>query len=53
MELETHIQISNRLNYLDEKQASGLLAATAEIGKMINGLRSSLVAQSKEPNPES
>ncbi|MFH1562901.1 MAG: four helix bundle protein [Nitrospirota bacterium] len=42
-ELETHLEISWRLNYIDEKSLNGLLAKTAEIGRMLNGLRKSLV----------
>jgi len=41
-ELETHIQIAERLIYLDAQQAKCLLAQTAEIGRMLNGLRNSL-----------
>jgi len=41
-ELETHIQIAERLCYLDKNQAKGLLDQTAEIGRMLNGLRNSL-----------
>ena len=42
MELETHIQISFRLGYLSHEQLSDSLRKTSEIGKMINGLRTSL-----------
>ena len=41
-ELETHIQIAERLSYLDKNQAKCLLDQTAEIGRMLNGLRNSL-----------
>jgi four helix bundle protein len=41
-EVETHIQIAGRLNYLHEDQISNLLLKTAEIGKMLNGLRRSI-----------
>ena len=53
MELETHVQISMRLNFLQEQQASNMLAMTGEIGKMINGLRNSLAAQSRDVISES
>ena len=43
-ELETLIQIAERLNYLDANQSGQILDKTAEIGKMINGLRRSLGA---------
>ena len=41
-EVETHIRIAGRLNYLNEDQIINLLFKTAEIGKMINGLRKSI-----------
>jgi four helix bundle protein len=46
MELETQIQIAERLDYLPAVESSALLASTGEIGRMLAGLRSSL-------NPES
>lgn len=42
MELETHLQIAGRLQYLDDCSMKDLLARTAEIGRMINGLLQSL-----------
>jgi len=41
-ELETHIQIAKRLDYLNANQEKELIGKTAEIGRMINGLRRSL-----------
>ena len=41
-ELETHIQIAERLNYIDNDKTKQLLDKTAEIGRMINGLRKSI-----------
>ena len=41
-ELETHIQIAERLTYIDINQLKKLLDKTAEIGRMLNGLRRSL-----------
>lgn len=41
-ELETHIQIAGRLNYVHEVQLKELLDKTAEIGRMLNGLRKSI-----------
>jgi four helix bundle protein len=41
-ELETHLQIAQRLNYLDIAHVDQVLEKTAEIGRMINGLRRSL-----------
>lgn len=41
-ELETHIQIAQRLNYINSTKTKQLLEKTAEIGRMINGLRKSI-----------
>jgi four helix bundle protein len=41
-ELETHLQIACRLDYLYDKQLKSLMDKTIKIGKMINGLRKSL-----------
>jgi four helix bundle protein len=41
-ELETHIQIAQRLNYISSFNTKQLLEQTAEIGRMINGLRKSI-----------
>ncbi len=41
-ELETHIQIADRLNYLDINKVKQTLEKTAEVGRMLNGLRKSL-----------
>jgi len=41
-ELETHIQIAQRLNYISSTNTGKLLEQTAEIGRMINGLRKSI-----------
>jgi len=48
-ELETHIQIAGRLNYIYEDQINKMLGIKAEIGKMLNGLRRSI---EKKLNPE-
>jgi four helix bundle protein len=45
-ELETHIQIAGRLNYIYEDQIKKILGITAEIGKMLNGLRRSIEKRS-------
>lgn len=44
MEVETHVQIAMRLNYIDENQAQNLLQQTAEAGRLLNGLMRSLRA---------
>jgi len=41
-EVETHVQIAGRLNYIDEELIDNLLNKTAEIGRMLNGLRRSI-----------
>jgi four helix bundle protein len=41
-ELETHLQIAARLDYIDDDLLNDMLNRTAKIGKMINGLRKSL-----------
>jgi len=38
MEVETHLQIAARLNYIKAEQLREALQATAEIGRMTNGL---------------
>ena len=52
MELETQIQISQRLNYIDQALQIRLLNKTAEIGRMLNGLKHSLNPESRIPNPQ-
>jgi four helix bundle protein len=46
MELETQLQIANRLGYIGLDELSELLSTTDEIGKMLAGLQSSLNPQS-------
>jgi len=41
-ELETHVQIAGRLNYINQNQIDEILNKTREIGKMLNGLRRSI-----------
>jgi four helix bundle protein len=41
-ELETHILIAERVNYIDEKVVAGFFQKTSEVGKMLNGLRRSI-----------
>jgi len=48
-ELETHIQIAERLNYIPEDQICSLLDKTAKIGRMLNGLRNAV--EKKMPKP--
>jgi four helix bundle protein len=41
-ELETHVQIAGRLDYINQDQIDDLLNKTAELGRMLNGLRRSI-----------
>jgi four helix bundle protein len=41
-ELETECLIAQRLNYTTEQTCSQVLALTAEVGRLLNGLRNSL-----------
>ena len=42
VEVETQIFISDSLGYIDARRSSDLLKRTTEVGKMINGLLTSL-----------
>ena len=42
MELETQITIAERLGYFDPTQEQNLLDSTAEVSRMLSGLRNSL-----------
>ena len=51
LEFETLIQIAERIGYVSSDQVKPMLEMAAEIGRMLNGLRTSLA---KQPlNPES
>jgi len=41
-EMETLVRIAGRLNYINTKQSEKTLDKTAEVGRMLNGLRRSL-----------
>ncbi len=41
-EMETHIQISARLKYIDKQCLGMVLEKTSEVGRMLNGLRRSI-----------
>ena len=41
-ELETHIQIAGRLDYINQDQINNMLNQSAELGRMLNGLRRSI-----------
>jgi four helix bundle protein len=42
MEVETYILLAQELNYVETDQSESLLARTAEVGKILNGLLNSL-----------
>jgi four helix bundle protein len=52
-ELETHILIARRLNYVSEENVRQLMDKIAEIGRMLNGLRGSLGQRKLIPDPRS
>ncbi len=45
MEVETQILISQELGYLERDQSENLLSASAEVGRILNGLLNSLVRE--------
>jgi four helix bundle protein len=47
-EVETHIQIARRLEYIDGEKENQMLERAARIGRMLNGLRRSI--EEKIPN---
>jgi four helix bundle protein len=51
-ELETHILIAERLHYLNEERLRQLMDGTAEVGRMLNGLRRSLKDKTCSPTPD-
>ena len=53
LELETHLTIAERLQYLKQSQAVGLEAETTSIGRMLNGLIQALRARGLSLTPGS
>jgi four helix bundle protein len=47
MEVETQLQIAENLGYLQKKFASELLASCAEVGRILNGLLSTVSKQAE------
>ncbi|BBJ00331.1 four helix bundle protein [Ferrigenium kumadai] len=45
MELETQMQIAERLNFLPAEEVSAILEKISEIARMLNGLKKSLSAK--------
>jgi four helix bundle protein len=50
-ELETHIMIAEKLGYVSNENAKPLLEETARIGRMLNGLYSSLEVKTTSETP--
>ena len=48
MELETQIELAQRLHFLDASSTSALTELTGEVGRMLNALRSAL-AEDRRP----
>jgi four helix bundle protein len=53
LELETHLIIAQRLQYLRQSQVVGLEAETTSIGRMLNGLIQALRARGVPLTPSS
>jgi four helix bundle protein len=49
MEVETQLQISQNLGYLESTQTTALLKVCAEVGRILNGLLASIA---KPPSPD-
>ena len=49
-EVETQTIVGHRLNYLSESQRDALIESISELGRIPNGLISSLQARKKAPN---
>lgn len=52
LEVETHLVIAQRLQYLKQSQMVGLEAETTSIGRMLNGLIHALRARGVPPTPD-
>nr|WP_254175161.1 four helix bundle protein [Planktothrix pseudagardhii] len=48
MELETHLLIAGKLSYLTPQELEEILTITAEVGRMLNGLRKTLKERMKK-----
>ena len=53
LEVETQVEISKNLDYLDENTFAQLLAQCREIGRLLNGLIRSIQKQTGDVSPES
>ena len=52
MEVETHIQIGERLGYIDRSVSIPLLAEMDELGRMLTGLKNSLLKKKRNDQGE-
>ena len=52
MEVETQLQIAENLGSLQKKLASELLASCAEVGRILNGLLSTVLKQAEMGKPD-
>ena len=48
-EVETQLWIANRLEFVDEPRLDEVLAGTAEVGRMLSGLKRSLRRRRRQP----
>jgi four helix bundle protein len=48
-ECETQILLGERLKYMSQEQSSDLLSSSAEVGRLLNGLRKSLCEEPTDP----
>ena len=51
-EVETHLTVAERLGYVDELDGEGLIALTAEVGRLLNGLLQKARTAVREDYPE-
>jgi four helix bundle protein len=52
MEVDTHLQIALRLQYITEAQLTRIYSLLQEVGRMLNGLLRSLEASGNGSNPK-
>jgi four helix bundle protein len=51
-EIETHVQIAQRLNYLPASDTRRLLDCTSEVGRLMNGLLRHLRSHRRQPKSD-
>jgi four helix bundle protein len=52
MEVETHIQIGERLGYIERSTSAPILAELDELGRMLTGLKNSLLKKKRNDQAE-